>query len=355
MLGLLPESSKVLFPGSRVLLEKKGVKVNLSAANEALLREIQFVAASDYPLERTSGAQSKDRRRSIKITAVMYGDTLFVVNDLFFGDNSAVISKLLQSLEVHTDNEEKALQVAIFYLQLARYRFEEPAHYVVSSSLQLPPEQVNFPGQNITEIENAIHSPNVKKDGDAYKVDMLTQDVDAAFVLLRHWTITILDSQIANVQEEVVIPGRMHYRTGETPTDRFGGTLASPVTDLRFQLSIMADGMTADSKHLNVSTYVFNTSNGPQVRRSVSSFDSAERAVREFREQLNRAGQILEQGNWLGKGGETIGERALVVYSTEKTNDLSAVILLRRDSRLFEVSSSCLRNLLEFEKVWFRN
>jgi len=37
MLGLLPESSKVLFPGSRVLLEKKGVKVNLSAANEALL------------------------------------------------------------------------------------------------------------------------------------------------------------------------------------------------------------------------------------------------------------------------------------------------------------------------------
>ena len=85
------------------------------------------------------------------------------------------------------------------------------------------------------------------------------------------------------------------------------------------------------------------------------SFDSAERAVREFREQLNRAGQILEQGNWLGKGGETIGERALVVYSTEKTNDLSAVILLRRDSRLFEVSSSCLRNLLEFEKVWFRN
>ena len=105
MLGLLPESSKVLFPGSRVLLEKKGVKVNLSAANEALLREIQFVAASDYPLERTSGAQSKDRRRSIKITAVVYGDTLFVVNDLFFGDNSAVISKLLQSLEVHTDNE----------------------------------------------------------------------------------------------------------------------------------------------------------------------------------------------------------------------------------------------------------
>ena len=61
------------------------------------------------------------------------------------------------------------------------------------------------------------------------------------------------------------------------------------------------------------------------------SFDSAERAVREFREQLNRAGQILEQGNWLGKGGETIGERALVVYSTEKTNDLSAVAPLLTD------------------------
>jgi hypothetical protein len=261
----------------------------------------------------------------------------------------------LQSLEVHADNEEKALQVTNFYLQLAQYRFDEPAHYVASSFQQLSPEHVKFPGQKMTEIENAIHSPNVKKEGNAYTLDMETHDVDAAFVLLRHWTITILDSQIASVQEEVVIPERMHYRIAEVQSDRLGGTLASPLTDLLFQLSIMADGMTPGSKELNVSTYVFNTSLGPQVRRSVSFFGSSERAEREFKEELNRAGQVLDRGNWTGKSGEIIGERALVLYSTGKTNDLSAVILLKRDSRLFEVSSSCLRNLLEFEKVWFRN
>lgn len=353
-MNLFPESSRVLFPSSRVLLEMKDARVNLSAANAELLREMELVTASDYSSESTSRVRGKDRRGSpIKITAVVYGDSLYVVNELFFDENRAVINKLLQLLEVHADNEEKALQVANLYLQLAQYRFDEAAHYVVSSFQQLSPEQVKFPGQNMTEIESAIHSPYVKKDGNAYTVDMVTQDVDAAFVLLRHWTIRILDSQIASVQEEVVTPEHMHYRTAEAPSDRFGGTLKSPLTGLRFQLSIMGDGKTPDSKELNLSIYTFNASQGPPVIRSAYFFHSPGRAEREFKDELNQAGQILERGNWIGKSGEIVGERALVLDSTEKANGIRAIILLKQDSKFLNVSSSCLRNVLEFEKAWF--
>lgn len=121
-----------------------------------------------------------------------------------------------------------------------------------------------------------------------------------------------------------------HFRIREAPTDRFGDTLASPLTDLRFQLSVIADGKTPDSKPLNVSTYIFNTSNGPEVRRSLCSIDSSLRAARELKEELNRAGQIFDRGNWIGKSGEIIGKRALVLYSREKTKELSAVILLKQ-------------------------
>lgn len=350
--GLFPESARVLFPSSRVLLEEKHVRVNLTAADAMRVRDLKLVTAREYPLERTPSAKSS----AIKVTAVAYGGDLYVLNELFFDENSVVISKLLASLEVHADSAERALQVATFFIQLAQYHLEEPETFVISTFSQLSAEQLKFPGQNETDIQSAIQSPKVEKDGNAYKVDIVTRDVDSPRVLLRHWVITILDCQVISLKEDVVIPKDMHYRAEEAPSDRFGGTLASPLTDLRFQLSIIADGMTRDrSNGINVSTYIFNTSNGLQVRRSTYFFKTPERVVHEFQEQLNGAGQVLNKGKWTGTGGEVLGERALVLYATEKSNNLRAAILLMRDSdsRFFEVSSSCIRNLLEFEKVWF--
>lgn len=130
-------------------------------------------------------------------------------------------------------------------------------------------------------------------------------------------------------------------------------TLISPLTPLRFQYSGIGDGRTPDSAELfNIATYGFNVSEGPPVTRSAYSFHSAERATKEFRSQLDVASQIVEQGEWVANTGKVLGERALVINSTDAGSRLSAAVLLERDTTFFEVSSSCLRNVLEFEKAF---
>jgi hypothetical protein len=357
---LLPTAAKILFPSSKVFLQKKDVSFALPAANQDPLKELQFVIASDYLAKESapSNVSQKDpsaTTHAAAITAVVYKDTLYVVGELFYEENLALINKLLRETGVQARTQEEALQVAEFYLQLGHYSFEAPSSYLVFKFEQLPDKQVEFPGQNESEIRTAIHPPTVAGNENGYKTDIVAMDSDAAFVYLRRWRIGILDSQVVDPQQEVVVPSRDHYRAGEAPSDRFGGTLASPSTDLRFQLSVIADGMTPGSTSLNVSTYGFNTSEGPSVRRSSFSFKSAEEATSEFEKQLRAASQILEQGKWLDTDGKQIGKRALLLYASRKSNGVSIAVLLFRGSRVFEVSSLSLKNALEFEKVWFHS
>jgi hypothetical protein len=356
-MSIVPASATVLFPGSEVFLDNMDVTAPLTSVATEPQRQLRFVTIRSATGDAAVGSNSASRAKvTARASAVIYKDRVYVGSELFCDENISAFNMLLRTMGANVDSSEKAMQVAKFYLQLGYYRLEEPGKYVVSTFLQLPPEKVNFPGQNTKELQDAIHPPVVSRDGDGYKVEIVTEDVDAGFVLLYHWSIDIVDSQIKSSEEEVAFPSRLRYRTGEAPSDRFGGTFASPLTALRFQLGYISDGNTPDNKDLglNVSTYGFNTSDGPQVIRSAYHFNSTERAVKEFIDHLDATSQILEQGKWADEAGNVVGERALVFYSTDGGRRLSAAVLLRRDTRFFEVSSSCLHNLLEFEKAWFQ-
>ena len=357
---LLPPSAKLLFANSKVYLDRRDVTISLPAKEADLLQNMQFVTVRPYSPEQTPKGGSTEQREnslvpSARITAVVYNDKIYVANELFCDENISVINGLLRSSGVNVDSPEKAMQGARFYLQLGYYRLEDPEEFIVSTFSGLSAKQIEFPGQDTKEIQSVIHPPTASRDSDAYKIEIVTREKDAALVELHRWSIRILGSQISEVHEEALIPKHMHYREGEAPSDSMNGTLASPVSTLRFQLAIMADGKTSDSNGLNVSTYTFNTSNGPPVRRSAYRFESRERAMKEFDSQLHRAGQVIEKGKWTDEHGNVLGERALVLYSSETSGKLGASVLLRRDTRFFAVSSSCLRNSLEFEKVWFHS
>jgi len=357
-MSLVPPSAKVLFPGSIVFVDKRDVGVSLPVVDGGLLRNMQFVTVRAYSPEQPPKANSTDQEEdpqvsSARITAVVYGDKIYVVSELFCDENIAVVNALLRSMGASVDSPEKALQVAKFYLQIGYYSFKDPDTFIVSAFGDLPAKQLEFPGQDAAEMQRAIHPPSAIRDGNAYKVELVTQDRDAAFVVLHHWSIRILKSQITDAREEVLIPDRMHYRAGEAASNL--GTLASAISTLRFQLSTIADGKTPDSKDLNFHGCSFNTSNGPGVTRSEYDFESNERSIRELDSALHSASQILERGKWTDAKGNVLGERALVLYSAEGSDEPVASILLRHDKTFFEVSSSCLRNLLEFEKVWFHS
>jgi hypothetical protein len=357
---LMPASAKLLFPSSIVYIDERDVTVNLPTKGTDPRQNMQFVTVRSYLTEQTREDGSTEQRETssvplARITAVVYKDKVYVTNELFCDENMSAINALLGSLGVSVDNPERAMQVAKFYLQLGYYLFEDPDTFIVSTHSDLSAKKIEFPGQDTTEIQRAIQSPTAIQDNNGYKVEIVTQDKDAAFALLRHWSIRILESKISDAQQEVLTPKDLQYRVGEVPSNLMSGTLASPFSTLRFQLAIMSDGKTSDSKGLNVSTYTFNTSNGPNVRRSAYRFESPERAMKEFDSQLNRASQVIERGKWTDEQGNVLGERALVLYSIEASGKLVASVLLRRDSRFFAVSSSCLRNSLEFEKVWFHS
>ena len=355
LISLVPSAAQVLFPSSKVLLGKINARVNLPSLGSGLIENVQFVTVTARPaFQRSKAAAKKHLQNLPRITAAAYDNKIFLLNELFCGENTAVFNALLRSLGANVDSAEKALEAAKFYLQLAYYRFDDLNDFIASSFASLPSKQIEFPGQSVPEIRSAVHPPVVTRDGNTYKADLITYDHDAAFVVLHHWSMTILHSQITDAREEVLVPQHMSYRVGEPPSNSIT-TPVSPASNLRFRLSLMADGKTPDSKELNVSTYAFTTSDGPQVIRSVCYFKSLKRSLTEMHNQLQRASQILEQGKWTDENGSVLGERALVVNSVKGSNRLEASVLLRRDSRFFEISSSCLRNALEFEKVWFHS
>jgi hypothetical protein len=357
-MSLEPFSAASLFPNSKVYLSERKIGVSLLTGDAALLQKMQFVTVRAYSLEEASKADSSGKKQttqasSARMNAVTSNRTIYILSELFCDENIPVFNELLRSLALRVESPEEALLVAKFFLQLGYYRFSDPDNFVVSTLSDLSPKQFEFPGQDMTEIQHAIRPPASIEEGDTYRIEIVAQDRDAGFVLLRHWSIRILRSQISDVKEEVLVPTWMHYRAGETPSTSMSGTLASPVSTLRFQLARIADGMTPDSKDLNFSSYSFNTCDGSQVVRSASYFESPHRAVKELDSYLHHAVQILERGKWTGEHGAALGERVLVLDSVGEPDGLRASILLRRDTRLFEVSSSCLRNALEFEKVWF--
>lgn len=357
---LIPSAANVLFPNSKVILDMRDTRIHLEGVNGTPLEKLQFVTVRNYVSKQTAEAIPSARKhnapvRAARITAVVYENKIYAANRLFWGENTAVINALLRTLDANVDSPEIALQLTKFFLQLGYYGFDDPDNFVVSKFTDLGPKQIEFPGQSVKEMQSAVQPPVAKQHGNVYKVDLVTQDKDAAFVVLHRWRITIIDSQITDAREEVLLRERDHFRVGEAASNSMSGTLASPASNLRFQLSIMADGKTTDSKHLNVSTYTFTTSDGPPVRRSAYFFKSEQRAVRELHNQLSRASQILGQGHWTDDQGKMLGERALVLYSNRGSGDLVAAVLLRRDTRFFQIWSSCLRNVLEFEKVWFHS
>lgn len=356
-LRLVPDAASVLFPNSQAILHRMDVRVDLPNVDNALLKRLQFATVRTYTPRQASptpspGPKSMSPTPGVRITAVVFADRIYIVNQLFWGENLATINALLRQLGAQIDSAQTALQVAKLFLQLGYYGFENPDNFVASKIGDIPPKQIEFPGQSLTEVQGAIQPPTVKPDGHGYKVDIVTLDRNSALVFLHHWSVNSLDSQITNAQEEVLFPKDMHY---EAPSDSMTGTLASPLSSLRFQLAIMADGTCSDSKDLNMSAYTFTTSDGPQVRRSVCYFKSTERSLMELHNELHRASQIIELGDWTDNDGKILGERALVLYSGKESGKVVAAVLLRRDTRFFEISSSCLRNALEFEKLWFHS
>src|SRR5271165_3923822 len=188
-MSIMPASATVLFPGSGVFLDSLDVRADLTSVTSEPQEQLRFVTLRSATGDGAAGTNSVSHAKvTARATAVIYKDRVYVGSEFFCDENTSVFNTLLRAMGAKVDSSEKAMQVAKFYLQLGYYHLEEPSKYIVSTFLQLPPEKMNFPGQNTKEMQDAIHPPVVKRDGDEYKAEIVTEDADAGFVLLYHWS-----------------------------------------------------------------------------------------------------------------------------------------------------------------------
>src|SRR5690242_6455285 len=185
-LKLVPVAASVLFPNSQAVLDKMDVRIDLTKVDNELLKRLQFATVRAYAPKQAS-PKSMVLGPGVRITAVVLADRIYVVNQLFWGENLATINALLRQLGAQIDSTQTALQIAKFFLQLGDYGFDDPDNFVMSKISDIPLKQIDFPGQSLTEIQNAIRPPTVRQDGNRYMVDIVTLDRDSALVLLHKW------------------------------------------------------------------------------------------------------------------------------------------------------------------------
>jgi hypothetical protein len=115
-----------------------------------------------------------------------------------------------------------------------------------------------------------------------------------------------------------------------------------------FKLIRMANGIKDDGAPF--STNVYETTRDKQkVWQDFFHYDSPEEVKTAFDVQVKKATKILETGNLLDSQGQTIGERAVLVFNPPDKKS-SVMILVTDGNRLRDIQSYSLDDAMEFEK-----
>ena len=210
-MSLEPPSAALLFPNSRLYLSDHKVTISLPTGDDALLQKMKFVTVRAYSLQgdtKTGSSRKQETMQasSARIEAVISNGKIYILGQLFCDESVSVFNELSRSINLTANSPEDALLVAEFYLQLGYYRFASPNNFIVSTAGELSAQQTEFPGQNMDEIEHALHPPAVVKEDATYRIEIVAKDEDSGFVLLRHWSIGILGSHVSDAKEGIPRP-----------------------------------------------------------------------------------------------------------------------------------------------------
>jgi len=115
-----------------------------------------------------------------------------------------------------------------------------------------------------------------------------------------------------------------------------------------FTLDIMATGPAYDGTHLDYRAY--KGSNGTKLQTVHGEFSSPEGAVGELSQCVKHADKVIEQGPKLDDKGNTIGERAEILFGSQPSSPPVFAVLWTSGSGYEKVSSSCEEKVLEVEK-----
>lgn len=320
----------LLFPSGDAIIDRDTAHESLPIL-PASLKTIQLVRV-------------RDALRRFTIAGVIYGSHLFVFDKLFCGENAMVMSQLVRVTAAAPRNPEEAIGLAKLFLSLSYYTLEDPARFVVSKIGDIPNQDSHLPDETVDDIRDVLFAPRATIDGSGYKVELFSADI--ALPRVHRWQMNIGAAGLQAVSDQVIYPD--HQSMADLFSHEKSDVAKANGDKVKFKLTIMADGRTADGARTDIQTWA--ASNGPGIRRIHYYYESSAKAEALMQEFLHDAIAVIETGSWLDSQGKIGGKRAVVILADTDTKALSAARLFESDPSVLEVSSACLYNLSASDK-----
>lgn len=116
-----------------------------------------------------------------------------------------------------------------------------------------------------------------------------------------------------------------------------------------FKLIRMANGVKDDGAPFSTNVYE-TTTDEQKVWQDFFHYESPEGVKKAFDVQIKKATKVVEKGNLLDSQGQTIGERAVLIFDLPAKKS-SAMILMTDGNTLRDIQSYSLEYAMEFEKL----
>jgi hypothetical protein len=157
-----PEAAvKLLFPSGEALLARDASPEGWLGPAARITKIVHFVRVNDT-------------QKRFVLRGVVYGEQLFLFDQLFCDQNPGVMSQLICATGAAPKSPGEALDVAKLYLALNYYDLEDPAQFIAYRARGSAKRTGSRNGKSISDLLGVLHSPQVARAGSGYVVDLYT-------------------------------------------------------------------------------------------------------------------------------------------------------------------------------------
>jgi hypothetical protein len=144
-----PEArAKMLFPSAEAWLEREVSPDKWGLSASPILNKIRLLRVSDM-------------QRRFTVTGVSVGEQLFIFDELFCSDNSAVMGELIRVARSAPHDNAEALDLAKLYLTLSYYQLDDPARFVAIRGSKPRQKDDSESPRTFSDGIGVSHSPQV--------------------------------------------------------------------------------------------------------------------------------------------------------------------------------------------------
>jgi hypothetical protein len=235
---------------------------------------------------------------------------------------------------------DQALLVTQLYLSLVNYDLADPTHFVISRIEDVPKDPIPYPNDNLDDIRDIVHPPQVSGTGPEFGVRIFTRELGRTRV--HQWELKFGEAGIHNVSDGIEYPNGKWLRERFAQIRTADGNASGEA--VHFVNTIMANGFTDDGAETDIQN--FAASDGPDVQRIHFYYKSHEKAEHRMEEFMKDFVAVIDEGPWVNSSGASVGKRTTVILIDWDKKHLVAAKLFEDEKTVLELESSCLRNLL---------